>query len=156
PAWASGPGKGKEVQWPIGLGARGNEGVAGQVKQTPSSIGYMDLTYATQNKLATAEVQNAAGKFVAPTPAGATSAAEVAAAKFAPTTDYRVSIVNSTGADNYPITSFTWMLVYTHMADAAKAKKLSDFIKFCLTEGQQDAPGLDYAPLPASMIPKLT
>lgn len=155
PAWASGPGKGKELQWPVGLGARGNEGVAGQVKQTPNSIGYMDLTYATQNKLATAEVQNAAGKFIAPTPAAATSAADAAVAKLPANTDYRVSIVNSAGADNYPITSFTWLLVYTHMSDPAKAKKLSDFIKFGLTDGQHDAPGLDYAALPAAMIPKL-
>ncbi len=155
PAWQSGPGKGKELQWPVGLGAKGNEGVAGQIKQTPNSIGYVELAYVTQNKLAAAELENAAGKFVAPTAASATAAADAAVAKFPANTDYGVSIVNSGGADTYPITSFTWLLVYQHMPDAAKAKKLGEFIKWSLTDGQKDAPSLDYAPLPAALATRL-
>jgi phosphate transport system substrate-binding protein len=154
-AWKSAPGKGKELQWPVGLGARGNEGVAGQVKQTPGSIGYVELAYVTQNKLSAVLLQNAAGQFVAPSAAAATAAADAAVAKLPANTDYRISIVNSGGAQTYPITSFTWLIVYQHMTDAVKAKKLSDFIKWALTDGQRDAKALDYAPLPASLIPKL-
>ena len=97
PAWATKPGKGKEVQWPVGLGAKGNEGVAGQVKQTPGAIGYVELAYATQNKLTTAAIENAAGEFVAPTIESVTAAAAGAAAQLPPNTDYRVSIVNAPG-----------------------------------------------------------
>jgi phosphate transport system substrate-binding protein len=156
PEWKAGPGKGKELNWPTGLGAKGNEGVAGQVKQTPGAIGYIELAYLTQNKIPSALLQNSAGKFVAPTAASATAAAAGALSKFPPNTDYRVSIVNSPGADTYPITSFTWLLVYQHMTDATKAKKLADFIKWSLTEGQKDASSLDYAPLPGALVPRLT
>jgi phosphate transport system substrate-binding protein len=155
PAWQSAPGKGKELQWPVGLGAKGNEGVAGQIKQTPNSIGYVELAYVTQNKLSAAEVQNAAGRFVAPTAASATAAADAAVATLPANTDYRVSIVNSGGADTYPITSFTWLLVYKNMPDATKAKKLGEFIKWSLTDGQKEAPSLDYAPLPAALAARL-
>ncbi len=155
PTWQTAPGKGKELQWPVGLGAKGNEGVAGQIKQTPSSIGYVELAYVTQNKLSAAELQNSAGKFVAPSAASATAAADAAVAKFPANTDYRVSIVNSGGADTYPITSFTWLLVYQHMPDAAKAKKLGEFIRWSLTEGQKEASSLDYAPLPAALATRL-
>ena len=106
PAWATKPGKGKEVQWPVGLGAKGNEGVAGQVKQTPGAIGYVELAYATQNRMSMASVKNAAGEFVAPSIASVTAAAAGAAGKLPPTTDYRVSIVNAPGAGVYPISSF--------------------------------------------------
>lgn len=155
PSWARAPGRGKELQWPTGLGAKGNEGVAGQVKQTPYSIGYMELTYAKQNKLAYAHVKNAAGQFVEPSIANVTAAAEGALAKLPANTDYRVSIVNAPGASSYPIASFTWILVYRNAPDATKARKLSDFLKWALTEGEQSAAALDYAPLPASLSQKL-
>jgi phosphate transport system substrate-binding protein len=151
PAWAAGPGKGKELKWPVGLGGRGNDGVSGQVKQTPGTLGYVELAYANQNKLAVAKVRNAAGQFIAPAIASITAAAAGAVEKLPPTTDYRVSIVNAPGADAYPISSFTWLLVYQRQADATKGKKLVDFMKWALTEGEGSAAALDYAPLPASL-----
>ena len=151
PAWATKPGKGKEVQWPVGLGAKGNEGVAGQVKQTPGAIGYVELAYATQNKMAMASVKNANGEFVSPSIASVTAAAAGAAAKLPATTDYRVSIVNAPGAGVYPISSFTWIIAYTRQADPAKGKKLTDFLRWALNDGQGMEPALDYAPLPESM-----
>jgi phosphate transport system substrate-binding protein len=151
PAWAAKPGKGKEVQWPVGLGAKGNEGVAGQVKQTPGALGYAELVYATQNELATASLKNAAGEFVAPSIASVTAAAAGASSKLPSSTDYRVSIVNAPGAGVYPISSFTWLLVYQKQADAAKGKKLTDFLRWALTEGQGMEAALDYAPLPEAM-----
>jgi phosphate transport system substrate-binding protein len=155
PAWKAGPGKGKDLQWPVGMGGKGNEGVSGQVKQTPNSIGYTELSYANQNKLATALVQNAAGQFVAPSAEAATAAADNAAAKLPPNTDYRVSIVDGPGATTYPITSFTWLLVYKNQPDAQKAKKLANAIRWALTDGEKDAASLAYAPLPASLVAKL-
>ncbi len=154
-SWAAGPGKGKEVPWPVGLGGKGSDGVAGQVKQTPGGIGYVELAYAKQNNLPSAEIQNAAGKFVAPSPAGATAAAAGVAANLPANTDYRVSIVNAAGADAYPISSFTWILVYQNQADAVKSKKLTDFLRWALTEGEKQATSLDYAPLPAAMTTAL-
>ena len=151
PAWAAKPGKGKEVQWPVGLGAKGNEGVAGQVKQTPGAIGYVELAYATQNKMNMASVKNANGEFVAPSIASVTAAAAGAAAKLPPTTDYRISIVNAPGAGVYPISSFTWIIAYAKQADAAKGKKLTDFLRWALNEGQGMESSLDYAPLPEGM-----
>jgi phosphate transport system substrate-binding protein len=151
PSWASGPGKGKELKWPVGLGGKGNEGVAGQVKQTPYTIGYVELAYANQNKLPVAKVKNAAGQFVAPAIASITAAAAGAVEKLPATTDYRLSIVNAPGADAYPISSFTWILVYQRQADAAKGKKLVDFLRWALSEGEGSAAALDYAPLPASL-----
>jgi len=156
PAWKSGPGKGKEIQWPVGLGAKGSDGVAAQVKQTRGAIGYVELAYAKQNQISTALLQNASGQFVAPSAEAATSAADAAVAKFAANTDYRVSIVNASGATAYPITSFTWLLVYKTQTDAAKAKKIADFIRWALTDGEKDAAALDYAPLPASLVARLT
>jgi phosphate transport system substrate-binding protein len=155
PAWASGPGRGKEVAWPVGLGGKGNEGVAGQVKQTPGSIGYVELAYAKQNDLRFASIQNASGSFVAPSPEGMTAAAAGVAEKLPANTDYRLSIVNAAGATAYPISSFTWILVYKEQADAAKGQKLRDFLKWALTEGESQASALDYAPLPASMASRL-
>lgn len=151
PAWATKPGKGKEVQWPAGLGAKGNEGVAGQVKQTPGAIGYVELAYANQNKLPTAAIKNTNGEFVAPSIASVTAAAAGAASKFGKDTDYRVSIVNASGAGVYPLSSFTWIIAYTKQGDAAKGKKLVDFLKWALTDGQALEAALDYAPLPESM-----
>ena len=151
PAWKAGPGKGKEVQWPAGLGAKGNEGVAGKVKQTPGAIGYAELAYATQNKLATAMLANAGGEFVAPSIASVTAAAAGAAAKLPANTDYRVSIVDAPGKGVYPISSFTWIIVYEKQTDAAKGKKVVDFLRWALADGQATAAPLDYAPLPEAM-----
>jgi phosphate transport system substrate-binding protein len=151
--WAKNVGKAKEVKWPVGLGAKGNEGVAGQVKQTPGSIGYTELAYARQNALAFAAVENAAGQFVEASIASITAAA--AGAKLPPTTDYRVSIVNAAGKDVYPISSFTWLLVYRNQADAAKGKQLKDFMKWAYSEGEKSASALDYAPLPGDMTKRL-
>jgi len=151
PAWAAKPGKGKEVQWPVGLGAKGNEGVAGQVKQTPGAMGYVELAYATQNKMNMASVKNAAGEFVAPSIASVTAAAAGAAGKLPANTDYRVSIVNAPGAGVYPISSFTWIIAYAKQADAAKGKKLTDFLRWGLMDGQTMEATLDYAPLPEAM-----
>src|SRR5450759_4691548 len=151
PAWATSVGKGKEVKWPVGLGAKGNEGVAGQVQQTPGAIGYVELAYAKQNNLPSAAVENKAGKRVLPSVASATAAAAGAAQALPANTDYRISIVNAPGADSYPISSFTWILVYQHQTDAAKGKKLIDFLNWALTEGEAEAPPLDYSPLPSAM-----
>lgn len=151
PAWATSVGKGKEVKWPVGLGAKGNEGVAGQVKQTPGAIGYVELAYAKQNSLATAAITNKAGKTILASVPSVTAAAAAAAKALPANTDYRISIVNAPGADSYPISSFTWILVYQHQTDAAKGKKLIDFLNWALTEGEALAPPLDYAPLPSAM-----
>ena len=151
PAWATKPGKGKEVQWPVGLGAKGNEGVAGQVRQSPGAIGYVELAYATQNRMATAKLRNANGEFVAPTIESVTAAAAGAASKLLPNTDYRVSIVNAPGAGVYPISSFTWIIVYQQQTDSAKKQKLVDFLHWALTDGQAMEAALDYAPLPEAM-----
>ena len=153
--WAAKPGKGKEVQWPVGLGGKGNEGVTGQIKQLPGSIGYVELAYARQNKLAFADIRNAKGEFVTPTIGAVTAAAAAAAAALPATTDYRISIVNAAGKGAYPISSFTWLLVYRNQPDAAKGKKLIDFVRWALTEGEKSAPMLDYAPLPAAMARQL-
>jgi phosphate transport system substrate-binding protein len=155
-AWKNGPGTGKELQWPVGLGAKGNESVAGQVKQTPGAVGYIELAYARQSRLATALLQNAAGQFVAPTAEAATAAAEDVIATLPPASDYRVSIVNAKAPTAYPIASLTWLLVSTKQPDPAKGKKLADFLRWALSDGQKDAAALDYAPLPASLISRLT
>ncbi len=155
PAWAAGPGKGKEVQWPVGLGGKGNEGVAGQVRQIAGSTGYVELAYARQNKLSYAEVQNAAGAYVAPTIEAITEAAAAASKTLDKNTDFRVSIVNAPGKKAYPISSFTWLLVYEKMPDAAKARKLADFLKYAWTNGQKAAAALDYAPLPRNVVQQL-
>ncbi len=155
PSWTAGPGKGKEVRWPVGLGGKGNEGVAGQVRQIAGSIGYVELAYARQNTLAYAELQNASGAYVAPTIEAITEAAASASKKLGKNTDYRVSIVNAPGKKAYPIASFTWLLVYERMPNAAKAKKLADFLKYAWTDGQKAAAALDYAPLPGSVVKQL-
>ena len=151
PAWANGPGRGKQVNWPVGLGAKGNEGVAAQVKQTEGAIGYTELTYVEQNRLQAAHVRNAAGNFVAPTLENIQAAAAGAIAAMPDTTDFRVSIVNAPGANAYPISSFTWLLVYRDQADSVKARKLTDFVRWALTAGDSTAAALDYAPLPDAL-----
>ena len=155
PEWASSVGKGKEVKWPVGLGAKGNEGVAGQVKQTPGAIGYVELAYAKQNKLPFAAIQNKAGKLVVASVPGVTAAAAGVAKTLPANTDYRLSIVNAPGADSYPISSFTWILVYQHQRDAVKSKKLVDFLNWALTNGEAEAAALDYAPLPTEIASKV-
>ena len=151
PAWKTSVGKGKEVKWPVGLGAKGNEGVAGQVKQTPGSVGYVELAYAKQNGLPIAAVRNKAGQFVQASIESVTAAAAETAKALPANTDYRISIVDAPGAGSYPISSFTWILVYQHQTDAVKGKKLVDFLNWALTDGEKSAVTLDYAPLPAEM-----
>lgn len=155
PEWASAPGKGKELKWPVGLGGQGSAGVAGQLKQTPGSISYIELTFARQNKLPVASIKNAAGNFVAPSIESMTEAAAGAVAKLPANTDFRVSLVNAQGKEAYPIASFTYLLVYETQTDAAKGKKLIDFIKWAIHDGEADAPKLDYGPLPKSIVAML-
>ena len=155
PAWAKGPGKGKDLQWPVGLGGKGNEGVAGQVKQTPGSVGYVELAYAKQNNLPVAALRNASGAFVLPSIGAATAAAAGIASALPANTDYRISIVNAAGADAYPISSFTWILAYENQTDPVKGKKVVDFLRWALHDGEQSAAALDYAPLPAAMVARL-
>ena len=153
PSWASSLGRGKEVKWPVGLGGKGNEGVAGQVKQTPGSFGYVELAYAKQNGLPFANVKNAAGHFITPSIASVTAAA--ASMKLPKNTDYRISIANAPGKDSYPISSMTWLLVYQNQTDKAKGEKLVNFLKWAYKDGEKSAATLDYAPLPSSMLAQL-
>jgi phosphate transport system substrate-binding protein len=155
PAWSSGPGKAKDVQWPVGLGGKGNDGVAGQVKQVPGAIGYIELAYARQNKLPYAALKNAAGKFIMPSIESMTEAAAATAAKLPANTDFRVSIVNAAAANAYPIASFTYLLVYQTQPDPVKGKKLIDFIKWAIHDGEADAGALDYGPLPKNIVAML-
>ena len=155
PEWKNGPGRGKDIAWPTGLGGKGNEGVAGQIKQIPGALGYVELAYARQNNLPTASVQNAAGNFIKPSIEAITAAAEGVAARLPANTDYRISIVNSPGANSYPISSFTWLLVYEQQTDSVKGRKLVDFIRWALTEGEKQAAALDYAPLPPAIASRL-
>ena len=150
--WAAGPGKGTDVKWPVGLGGKGNEGVAGQVKQLAGSIGYVELIYARQNKIPYASIKNAAGNFVDATIQSVTDAAAGVAKGLPKDTDFRISIVNAPGKGAYPISSMTWLLVYEHQADATKGKKLVDFLKWMTVDGQKSAAALDYAPLPMAIV----
>ena len=152
PEWKTKVGANTSVQWPAGLGGKGNDGVAGLVKQTPNSIGYVELIYAVQNKMAFADVQNAAGKFVKPSFEGITAAA--ANSKEMPD-DFRVSITNAPGATSYPISTFTWLLIPGEIKDQAKKKAITEFLGWMLTTGQKDAQGLSYAPLPQPVIVKV-
>jgi phosphate transport system substrate-binding protein len=149
--WQSGPGKGTSVKWPLGLGAKGNEGVAGMVRQMEGSIGYIELIYAEQNKIPFGSVKNAAGQFVKASLDSTTAAA--ATAKMP--ADFRVSITNAPGKEVYPIASFTWLLIPAHNADANKQKILIDFLNWMVTDGQKMAPQLTYAPLPAEVAAKV-
>lgn len=155
PQWLARVGRGQSLNWPVGLGSKGSEGVSGSVKQTPGAIGYVELSYATQNKLPSALIQNAAGTWVAPTLASVTAAASGAVAKLPTNSDYRISIVNAPGKDAYPISSFTWIILYKDQKNAKKGKALVDFIRWGLTEGEKSAPSLGYAPLPSSMVDAL-
>jgi len=146
PAWNSGPGKGASIKWPTGIGQKGNEGIAGMVRQAPYSFGYVELIYAVQNKMSFGSVRNASGKFIRASTGGVTAAA-AAAAKAMPA-DYRISITNAAGADSYPISSFTWLLIPTHSTDPAKGKALADFLGWMLDHGEAEAAAMTYAPLP--------
>jgi phosphate transport system substrate-binding protein len=148
--WKTRVGRGAAVNWPVGLGGKGNEGVAGVVKQTPGAIGYVELAYAKQNKMTVASLRNRDGQFVAPT-LEATSAAAAGAAKTMPA-DYRVSIVDAPGKDSYPIAGLTWLLVYKDQKDETKGKALVQFLKWAIHEGQKMESALDYAALPKSVV----
>jgi phosphate transport system substrate-binding protein len=151
--WKNKVGKGTSVNWPVGLGGKGNEGVAGLVKQTPNAIGYIELIYAVQNNIPYGKVQNAAGKFVKADLAGVTASA--ASMKDMPE-DFRVSITNAPGATSYPISSFTWLLIPAQISDAGKRDAIKDFLKWMLVDGQKYNEGLSYAQLPKSVISKET
>jgi len=153
--WAGKVGRGQSLNWPVGLGGKGSEGVTGQVKQLPGAVGYVELSYAKQNKLPVALIKNAAGAWVAPTLESVTAAAAGAAAKIPANTDYRISIVNAPGKAAYPISSFTWILVYEHPKDAVKGKALANFLRWAYKDGEAVAGSLDYAPLPATMVRRL-
>jgi phosphate transport system substrate-binding protein len=138
------------VNWPAGVGAKGNEGVAGLVKQTPGSIGYVELIYALQNKISYGAVQNLAGEWVRASTETVSNAAS-SAAKAMPK-DFRVSITNAPGHNVYPIASFTWLLLQESPKDVARSRTMADFIRWALTDGQQYAPQLGYAPLPKEVV----
>jgi phosphate transport system substrate-binding protein len=154
PEWKTKPGVGKSVDWPVGIGGKGNEGVSGQIKQTPNTIGYVELAYAVQTKLPVALIKNKSGNFVEPSLAATTAAA----AESLPTTppDLRVSITDPAGAEAYPISSYTYVLVYKDQKDAAKGKALVDFLWWGIHEGQQITkdPQYPYAALPAEIVEK--
>jgi phosphate transport system substrate-binding protein len=145
--WASKVGRGTSVRWPTGLGGKGNEGVAGQIKQLPGAVGYVELAYAKQNRLAFADVKNAAGHYITPTIESITEALATAQIP----DDFRFSIVNPPGAKAYPIAGATWLLVYEKQKDAAKGKKLVEFLNWAITQGEGMASALDYAPLPENL-----
>jgi len=150
PEWKQKVGVATAVNWPAGVGGKGNEGVSGLVSQTPGSIGYVELIYALQNKVSYGSVQNMAGEFVTAS-VEAVSLAAAEAAKSMPA-DFRVSITNAPGKGVYPISSFTWLLLYENPKDKAQAKAMVDFVKWALSDGQKFAPDLGYAPLPEAVI----
>lgn len=149
--WAQRVGTGRSLNWPTGLGARGNEGVAGLVRQLPGAIGYVEQAYAEQNQLAQAALQNKDGYFVLPSLEGAS----LTAAGVEMPADYRVSIVNGAGKDAYPIATFTWLLVYKEASDEEKGRALLEFLDWAIHDGQAFAPELDYAPLPDQVVTQL-
>jgi phosphate transport system substrate-binding protein len=153
PEWNSSVGKGTSVKWPVGLGGKGNEGIAGTVRQIEGAIGYVELIYAVQNNISYGVVRNKSGNFVKASLESTTSAAAAAAAKMP--ADYRVSITNPDGKNAYPIASFTWLLVPQQSKDARKGKVLHDFLVWMLKDGQRETSSLTYAPLPKEVVQKL-
>ena len=147
PVWADSVGKGTSVKWPVGIGGKGNEGVAGQVKQLSGAVGYVELIYAKQNKMPYADVKNAAGNFITPSLDSVTTA--FATAKIPD--DFRFSMVNALGDNAYPISGATWLLVYEQQKNAVKGKKLVEFLNWALTKGEGMASSLDYASLPENV-----
>jgi phosphate transport system substrate-binding protein len=152
PEWKAKVGNGKSVNWPGGLGAKGNEGVAGAVKQTPGSIGYVELAYALQNGLSMAALKNAAGQFVSPSVESTAAAAEAVAGRVA-NGDFKVSLVNAAGAGAYPIATWTYLLVPAHWQDCGKANAFAGLVTWALTQGGDMAKDLHYAPLPEAVRP---
>jgi len=150
PEWKSKVGVATSVNWPTGVGGKGNEGVAGLVSQTPGSIGYVELIYASQNKIGYGSVQNAAGDFISASVQSVTAAAASAAAQMP--ADFRVSITNAPGKGVYPISSFTWLLLYESPKDKGQAKTMVDFMKWALSDGQKFCADLGYAPLPEGVV----
>jgi phosphate transport system substrate-binding protein len=148
--WKDKVGKGTSVSWPVGLGGKGNEGVTGLIKQTPNSIGYVELIYAAQNKITFGTVKNSAGTFVKADLASVSEAA-AGASKTMPA-DFRVSITNAPGKNAYPISSFTWLLIPEKFKDAAKRDTMKNFVKWAITDGQGDAEALSYAKLPKEVV----
>jgi phosphate transport system substrate-binding protein len=151
PEWKDKVGASSSLKWPVGVGGKGNEGVAGLVKQSPLSIGYVELVYALQNKISYGAVQNQAGEFVNPEVKSVTAAAAGAVATMPK--DFRVSITNSPGPGAYPISSFTWILLYESPDDKGRARVMNEFMKWALTDGQEMASQLGYAPLPDALVP---
>jgi phosphate transport system substrate-binding protein len=147
PEWKQKVGTNTSVNWPTGLGGKGNEGVAGQIKQTPGALGYVELIYAIQNKMPYADVKNSAGEFVKPTLESITAAMSTAQVP----DDFRFSMTNAPGKDSYPIAGATWLLVYEQQKDVAKGKRLVEFLKWAMKEGEPMAKDLQYAPLPTSL-----
>ena len=152
PEWKKKVGVGSAVNWPVGLGGKGNEGVSGQIKQTENSIGYVELIYAIQNKMSYGKVKNLSGEFVKADLASVTAAAAGAAANMPE--DFRVSITNAPGRGVYPISSFTWLLVPGKIQDPAKKKAVKDFVTWMLGPGQKMTEALSYAPLPKAVVSK--
>jgi phosphate transport system substrate-binding protein len=150
--WQNGPGKGTSVKWPVGLGGKGNEGVAGMIRQMQGGIGYIELIYAVQNKIDYGSVKNASGTFVKASLESVTAAA--ASAKSMPA-DFRVSITNAPGKDAYPISSFTWLLIPEKSKEANKGKILADFLTWMVDDGQKMTAELSYAPLPENVAVKV-
>jgi phosphate transport system substrate-binding protein len=151
PEYKKNVGVATSVNWPAGVGAKGNEGVAGLVKQTPGALGYVELIYALQNKISYGSVQNQAGEFIRASTETVTNAAGAATGKAMPA-DFRVSITNAPGKNVYPVASFTWLLFYENPKDKQHARTMVDFMKWALTDGQKFAPELGYAPLPAPVV----
>jgi phosphate transport system substrate-binding protein len=152
PDWKTKVGANASVSWPVGLGGRGSDGVEGLIKQTPNSIGYVELIYAVNNKMAFADIKNAAGQFVTPSFSGVSAAA--AASKEMPD-DFRVSITNAPGAKSYPISTFTWLLIPSEIKDPAKKAAITGFLAWMLKDGQKDCEGLSYAQLPKGVVTKV-
>ncbi len=150
--WASGPGASTSPGWPVGVAGKGNEGVAGLVRQVPGTIGYVELIYALQNKMSFGAVQNAAGNWITASIPGVTAAA--ASIRQMPA-DYRISITNAPGADAYPISSFTYLLIDTHPADAAKERVIRDMLSWIIKSGESEVSALSYAPLPENVASKV-
>jgi phosphate transport system substrate-binding protein len=150
PDWSKDPGKGTSVKWPAGLGGKGNEGVTALVQQTPGAIGYVELIYAINNKLPRATLRNHDGAWVDASLASVTAAAAADLPRIP--ADFRVSITDAAGKDSYPLSSFTYLLVYSNQSNTSKGKALTGFLHWMVTDGQQYAPTLQYAPLPSSLV----
>jgi phosphate transport system substrate-binding protein len=153
PTWKSGPGEGKTVSWPTGVGGKGNEGVAGYVKQIPNSIGYVEYAYVVQNKMTYAQLQNAAGTFVSPSAQSFANAAE--SANWAQAQDFNLVMTNAPGQNAYPITATTFILMPKDAKDKAKSDAALGFFKYALDKGQAQAKSLDYVPLPAALVKQI-